>query len=119
MATWTCIQGCGACCHLDLAERSDVQEYLSAEEFERYLSLIGTDGWCIHFDHAERKCRIYAERPGFCRVTPETFQRLYGIEPEALNEFAISCCREQIDAVYGSRSLEGIKFDGAVGLDFS
>jgi uncharacterized protein len=54
MATWTCIQGCGACCHLDLSERPDVQEYLSAEEFERYLSLIGPDGWCIHFNHADR-----------------------------------------------------------------
>jgi hypothetical protein len=41
---------------------------------------------------------------------------MYGIEPEELNDFAIDCCREQIEGVYGDRSLEIIRFNQAVGF---
>ena len=114
MATWRCIQQCGACCHLDPAERPDVQTYLSPTEWALYLSLVGPDGWCIHFDRATRQCGIYEQRPQFCRVTPAVFERLYGIEPDELNEFAIACCHEQIAAVYGDLSLEQLRFERAI-----
>ncbi|NCJ06962.1 YkgJ family cysteine cluster protein [Synechococcales cyanobacterium C] len=119
MATWSCVKQCGACCHLDPQERPELEDYLSPEDFALYMSLVGADGWCIHYDALSRECQIYAKRPRFCRVTPETFEQLYGIEPEELNDFAIDCCRQQIEGVYGERSLESLQFERHIGLDLS
>jgi uncharacterized protein len=116
MATWQCIQNCGACCQLDPADRPDLDTYLTPDQLAIYLGMVGEDGWCINFDQATRQCQIYEKRPGFCRVTAATFQAMFGIEPEALNDFAIDCCREQIEDIYGDRSLEMLKFDRAVGI---
>ena len=116
MATWQCVKNCGACCHLDPSDRPELEDYLTPDELAQYLSLVGEDGWCIHFDHATRECQVYANRPRFCRVEAAVFEDLYGIELEELNDFAIDCCRQQIDAVYGDRSLEMLKFDRAVGI---
>lgn len=116
MATWQCVKQCGACCHLDPTARPDLAEYLSPEEVEHYLNLVGTDGWCINYDRATRECKIYPDRPRFCRVEPEIFQEMYGIEPEELNDFAIECCQQQIEGVYGDRSLEMLRFHRAVGF---
>ncbi len=116
MATWQCIKQCGACCHLDPQERPDLEDYLSPKELEQYLSMVGEDGWCVHYNHASRECSIYADRPRFCRVQPDVFEDLYGVPPEALNDFAIACCQEQIEGVYGDRSLELLRFRRAVGV---
>ena len=116
MATWRCVKECGACCHLDPADRPDLDLYLSPEELEEYLSLVGEDGWCIHFDHTHRECQVYANRPRFCRVQADIFQELYDVQPKDLNDFAIDCCRQQIEGVYGDRSLEMLRFDRAVGI---
>jgi uncharacterized protein len=116
MATWQCVKKCGACCNLDPAERPDIEEYLSSTELELYLSMVGEGGWCVNFDQTTRECRIYANRPRFCRVELEIFQDMYGIEPEEFNDFAIDCCRQQIEGVYGDRSLEMLRFDQAVGF---
>ncbi|WP_017316554.1 YkgJ family cysteine cluster protein [Mastigocladopsis repens] len=116
MATWQCVKQCGACCHLDPADRPDIYEYLSPEELELYLSMVGEGGWCVNFDKDSRECRIYPNRPRFCRVEPEVFQDMYGIDPEELNDFAIDCCYQQIEGVYGDRSLEMLRFDQAVGF---
>ncbi len=115
MARWQCVKQCGACCYLDLGERPDLEEYLSPEELKLYLSLIGEDGWCVNFDHSARECRIYPERPRFCRVQPDVFKDLYDVEPEELNDFAVDCCREHIEDMYGDGSLEMIRFNQAVG----
>jgi Fe-S-cluster containining protein len=114
MATWHCVKQCGACCHLDPSERPDLDEYLSPSELELYLSLVGEDGWCVNFDPLTRECRIYDQRPRFCRVEPEIFYDLYEVEPDDLNDFAIDCCRQQIEAVYGHRSLEMQRFNREV-----
>lgn len=116
MATWQCVKQCGACCHLDPTERPDLDEYLSPEELELYLSMVGEDGWCVNYDHATRECKIYPNRPRFCRVEPEVFQDMYSIELEELNEFAIECCQQQISGVYGDRSLEMLRFEQVVGI---
>ena len=55
-------------------------------------------------------------RPWFCRVEAETFEEMYGIQAEDVNDFAIDCCHQQIEVVYGDRSLEQIRFDQAVGF---
>jgi uncharacterized protein len=116
MATWQCVKNCGACCNLDPADRPDIHEYLTPDELEKYLSMVGEGGWCINFDHEARECRIYDRRPRFCRVEPDVFEEMYGIEAEDLNDFAIDCCRQQIEGVYGDRSLEMLRFDKAVGI---
>jgi Fe-S-cluster containining protein len=116
MATWRCMKQCGACCNLDPSDRPGLEEYLTPDELNLYLSMVGEDGWCVNFDHFTRECRIYDDRPRFCRVTPETFQAMFGIEPEELNDFAIACCHEQIEGVYGDRSLEVLRFDREIGI---
>ncbi|MGF1461032.1 MAG: YkgJ family cysteine cluster protein [Leptolyngbyaceae cyanobacterium] len=115
MATWQCIQGCGACCNLTPSERPDLDQYLTAAELEHYLSLVGDDGWCIHYDHATRRCAIYETRPKFCRVQADTFEQMFGISPDELDDFAIDCCTEQITAVYGAASQELAAFTAAIG----
>ena len=114
MANWQCIQGCGACCHLDPSDRPDLDQYLTAPELEHYLSLVGEDGWCINYDQASRRCQIYDTRPDFCRVHPDTFGRMFGITPDELNDFAIDCCEQQIAGVYGNQSDELVRFVTAV-----
>lgn len=116
MATWQCIKGCGACCHLDPGDRPDLEDYLTPEELTHYLSLVGEDGWCIHYDQTERECRIYETRPDFCRVLPETFTRMFGIATEELNDFAIDCCLQQIAGTYGEESPEWERYHQQLGL---
>jgi hypothetical protein len=116
MSTWCCVKQCGACCYLEPSERPDLDIYLTTAQLEQYLSLVGDDGWCINFDPTDRACRIYDSRPRFCRVEPETFQEMFAIPPDELNDFAIDCCHEQIEDVYGDRSLEMIRFDREIGL---
>jgi uncharacterized protein len=116
MATWQCVKQCGACCNLTPADRPELEQYLTTEELELYLSLVGEGGWCVHFDHTTRECKIYADRPRFCRVEHDIFHDLYGIEPEDLNDFAIDCCYQQIEGVYGDRSLELLRFEREVGV---
>jgi len=96
MRHWHCISGCGACCRLDPAERSEDIAALSPAQQRTYLALVGPDGWCIHFDTGGRRCRIYAERPDFCRV--ENLWSLFGapaaggaqVPPAAASEAATS-----------------------------
>jgi len=116
MATWVCVKQCGACCHLDPIDRPDLDQYLSPIELELYLSMVGTDGWCIHYNQTTRECSVYDKRPRFCRVEAAVFQDLYGIEPQELNDFAIDCCQQQIEGVYGDRSLEMLRFVQAIGI---
>ncbi|MEL6159650.1 MAG: YkgJ family cysteine cluster protein [Cyanobacteria bacterium J06554_11] len=117
MATWQCVTNCGACCQLEPADRPDLEDYLSPDELALYMSLVGEDGWCINYDKAKRNCRIYDERPNFCRVQPDTFQQLYDVAPADLNDFAIECCEQQISGIYGNNSPEMDRFYEAVGID--
>ncbi|MGA1623634.1 MAG: YkgJ family cysteine cluster protein [Synechocystis sp.] len=106
MATWYCMQGCGACCNLTPGDRPDLADYLTPAELEHYLSLVGEGGWCINYDHDQRLCRIYEDRPRFCRVRPDTFAAMFKVDPADFTEFAIACCEQQIEGVYGPKSEE-------------
>lgn len=110
--TWQCISGCGACCRLDPAERGEALDALSPEQRNDYLAMVGPDGWCIHFDTGGRRCRIYDQRPSFCRV--ENLITLFGstspgdddgpeAEPLDGDALAIACCKQQIRSEYGGR----------------
>ena len=113
-AKWQCISGCGACCNLTPEDRPDLAEYLSTEELEIYMSMVGKDGWCINYSHQDRKCSIYEQRPHFCRVESRNFADMYGVELTEFNEFAIACCQQQISGVYGEDSTEFNRYNQAV-----
>ena len=106
VTTWGCVRYCGACCHLDPIQRPELADYLSEPELELYLTMVGEGGWCVNFHHSTRECGIYEERPDFCRVKPDSFQRMYEVDPSDFDEFAIDCCHQQIEAVYGVDSRE-------------
>ncbi|MEM8721882.1 MAG: YkgJ family cysteine cluster protein [Cyanobacteria bacterium P01_G01_bin.39] len=116
-AKWQCVSGCGACCNLSPEDRPDLAQYLTSEELETYMSMVGEDGWCINYDHDERKCQIYEQRPHFCRVQPDTFKNMYGVPATEFNEFAIACCQQQISGVYGEDSAELQRYDQAIATD--
>lgn len=115
MSHWRCIENCGACCHLDPSDRPDLDQYLTQEELTLYLSMVGEDGWCINYDHDKRKCNIYSDRPRFCRVKPDVFEEMFDILLEEFEEFAIDCCHQQIEAVYGEESEEMERYINQVG----
>lgn len=109
---WACIRNCGACCKLGpVSSRPELQSYLTTEEYELYNSMIGADDWCKHFNKETRMCSIYETRPSFCRVDPKTFQRMFGVAEDELNDFCAFCCREQISDVYGDDSTEMNSFE--------
>ena len=91
---WKCISQCGACCRLAPEERPEALEALNEKEQATYLAMVGEDGWCIHYDSGGRRCRIYDERPRFCRV--RNMDQLFGVEADQLDAFAIGCCQQQI-----------------------
>ncbi len=75
------------------------------------MSMVGDDDWCINYDHDERKCQIYEQRPRFCRVKPDIFEDMYGVEATEFNEFAIACCQQQIAGIYGAQSSELVRYN--------
>jgi Fe-S-cluster containining protein len=98
---WQCISGCGACCRLDPSLRPEALDALGPGQRATYLSMVGPDGWCIHFDTGGRRCRIYEDRPDFCRVG--SLIDLFGQQGEDGNALAIHCCKQQIRSEYGGR----------------
>ncbi len=114
MANWSCMKHCGACCYLNPSERPELDDYLSQSELAQYHGLIGSDGWCIHYHQETRTCGIYEQRPNFCRVTPENFERMFGVTHPEFDQFAIACCCEQIESLYGEDSEEMTRYLEAV-----
>jgi uncharacterized protein len=89
---WACIRNCGACCKLGpLSSRPDIKDYLAEDQYNLYVSMIGEDNWCKHFDKKQRICTIYEDRPSFCRVEVENFQKMYDIEKD---EFTVSILKK-------------------------
>jgi hypothetical protein len=42
---------------------------------------------------------------------------MFGVGPEDFNDFAIDCCCQQIEGVYGEESLELMRYNHAVAED--
>jgi Fe-S-cluster containining protein len=118
---WSCIEGCGACCRLDPDLRQDALAALSVEQRQTYLALVGPDGWCLHFDTGRRRCRIYDERPDFCRVSNLLSLFAPGMEggeepdrwPVEAHQLAVACCEQQIRSEYGGRGRVMRRFQRA------
>jgi len=98
---WRCISACGSCCRLDPRLRPEALAALDPGQRRTYLAMVGPDGWCVHFDTGGRRCRIYEERPDFCRVS--TLMSLFGAEGDDAEALAISCCKQQIRSEVGGR----------------
>ena len=111
LSCWGCVAKCGACCYLEPSERPMLDEWLDQDERAHYQTLVGSDGWCVHFDKVTRRCGIYETRPGFCRVDADKWQRELNIEPTELSGVARHACREWIGDVYGTTSEEMTRFD--------
>ncbi|KGG12440.1 MULTISPECIES: YkgJ family cysteine cluster protein [Prochlorococcus] len=99
---WSCIANCGACCRLAPEERSEAVQALSTAEEEEYFRMVGNDGWCRHYDKANRKCTIYDERPSFCKV--ENFSKFFELNQYTTDYLAIKSCKENIRSIYGGKS---------------
>ncbi|XP_078162238.1 zinc/iron-chelating domain protein [Carex rostrata] len=107
--TWQCASGCGACCKLAKGPAFPSPEDIFSDDpgnLQLYKSLIGPDGWCIHYESDTRRCSIYNERPVFCRVEQEVFEKLYGIKSWRFNQEACTACIDTIKAVYGTGTQE-------------
>lgn len=111
---WQCITGCGACCRLDPELRQEALAALDPAQRELYLSMVGADGWCRHFDTGRRRCRVYDGRPDFCRVS--SLMELFGAEGRDADELAISCCLQQIRSESGGRGRVMKRFKRAIRL---
>ncbi|MED6110077.1 hypothetical protein PIB30_039613 [Stylosanthes scabra] len=61
-AQWRCVESCGACCKLDKGPSfpSPEEIFTDPSHVQHYKSLIGPDGWCIHYEKSTRKCSIYS-----------------------------------------------------------
>ncbi|QDZ40894.1 YkgJ family cysteine cluster protein [Euhalothece natronophila Z-M001] len=110
MPNWSCMKNCGACCYLEPSERPELEDYLSWEELKQYHDLVGEDGWCVHYQKETKTCGIYEQRPSFCRVSAENFKRMFGVNREEFDEFAIDCCCEHIASLYGEDSEEMTRY---------
>ncbi|XP_021637939.2 uncharacterized protein LOC110633572 isoform X2 [Hevea brasiliensis] len=85
---WRCVEGCGACCKLAKGPSFATPEeiFTDPSDIELYRSLMGPDGWCIHYDKSTRKCSIY---PGLhSSIPPYVFLSLYGIGKKKFNKEA-------------------------------
>lgn len=111
LSCWGCVAKCGACCYLEPSERPMLEEWLDTEERALYQTLVGSDGWCVHYDKDTRRCGIYETRPDFCRVDAEKWQRELNIDPHEVSGVARHACREWIGDVYGTTSDEMQRFD--------
>ena len=111
---WSCIKNCGACCKLTPDEREEALKVLDVEQQEIYMKMVGEDGWCTYYDTGSRRCKIYDERPYFCRVS--NLHKLFMVNENEKNEFAIKCCLQQIKSVYGPRSQEIRRFQRQIRL---
>ncbi|XVE76287.1 hypothetical protein DITRI_Ditri12bG0159900 [Diplodiscus trichospermus] len=91
---WRCVENCGACCKLAKGPAFATPEeiFTDPSDVELYRSLIGPDGWCVHYEKSTRTCSIYSDRPYFCRVEPDIFKKLYGIQNKMFNKEACRSC---------------------------
>jgi len=112
MKSWSCINKCGACCKFDLDDRAYLTNTLSNNDLQLINSMASKDGWCKYLDRKNKKCRIYDERPHFCRVSE--FSISFKGYLKNGDKFLIDCCKQHISSIYGSRSKQMQNFKMAI-----
>ena len=112
MKSWRCIENCGACCKLNLNERSNLDDKLSKEDIALINSMTDKDGWCKNLDRENKKCLIYESRPHFCQVN--VFSTAFKEYLKSGDKFLIDCCKQHISSNYGYKSKEMKNFIIAV-----
>ena len=112
MKSWSCIENCGACCHLDLNDRDNLSGVLSNKDIALINSMKSKDGWCKNLDRSSRKCIIYESRPHFCRVNE--FSSAFKKYLKNGDKFLIDCCTQHISSIYGSKSEQMKDFKSAI-----
>ncbi len=81
---------CGVCCTETemLLSQKDItrleKKGFSKNHFvhydnQGYAQLKNREGYCIFYDHKNRQCSVYADRPSGCRVYPVIFDEEKGI----------------------------------------
>ena len=108
MKSWTCIEKCGACCQIDLKHRENLANILSQKDIELIKSMTKKDGWCKYLDKKNMKCKIYENRPHFCKVS--IFSKNFKGYKKKGDNFLIDCCKEHISFIYGKESEEMKRF---------
>ena len=111
---WKCISNCGACCRLAPLERIEALESLTPSQELEYLKMVGQDGWCIYYDTGSRSCKIYKDRPDFCKVS--NLKSIFAIGEKGAPATAIEYCRQHIRTIYGGKSKEMRKFNREIRL---
>ena len=104
MKSWCCMKNCGACCNLDLSERTELTNKLSSDDMNLIKSMAGSDGWCKYLDKRDKKCLIYENRPYFCRV--DKFSIAFDEYLKNGDKFLIDCCKQHISSIYGNKSKQ-------------
>ena len=104
MKSWSCIENCGACCHLDLTDRDDLSGVLNRKDIALINSMKREDGWCKYLDKSNKKCMIYESRPHFCRVN--VFSKSLKGYLKKGDKFLIECCTQHISSIYGRKSKQ-------------
>ena len=99
---WGCIKGCGACCRLAPAERTEAIQALSPSQQDVYFGLVNSEGWCRHYDTSRQICKIYENRPEFCKF--ERLAKQFCLTEDIKDTFGIECCRQHIKSIYGGKS---------------
>ncbi len=112
MYSWSCIENCGACCNLNLDERSGLKNKLNNKDIALIKSMTLEDGWCKHLDQINKKCRIYDSRPHFCRVNE--FSSSFKEYKKKGDKFLIDCCKAHISSNYGKKSTQMKTFKKSV-----
>ncbi len=74
--------------------------------------MVGNNGWCVNYDTGKRICRIYQDRPDFCKVA--NLPHLFNVDSEQADRFAITCCTQQIKSIYGGKSTEMKRFKKSI-----
>jgi len=74
-------------------------------------------GACCHLDPTERPdLEEYLSSEELALYLSMVGEGGWCVNLAELNDFAIDCCRQQIEGVYGDRSLEMLRFDREVGI---
>ena len=114
-AKWQCVPECGACCNVGGYDADVLDEILRDQsDVDRYMAMLGEDGWCRNYDKQSRTCTTYEDRPWFCQVKKHTLGKVF--EFDDFDKFAIECCFYHIDEIHGPQSDEMKRFESAVGV---